>query len=78
MLFLIWYFQLQDIQKAERNQSDCERRIKELNDVLERSYTDLQDSLYSMDIGKVSWYLPVFIHTLPMISEGSNDYTLHG
>jgi hypothetical protein len=54
MLFLIWYFQLQDIQKAERNQSDCERRIKELNDVLERSYTDLQDSLYSMDIGKVS------------------------
>ncbi|PNF22135.1 hypothetical protein B7P43_G06810 [Cryptotermes secundus] len=43
---------LQDIQKAEQNQADCERRIKELSDVLERSYTDLKDSLNSMDIGK--------------------------
>ncbi|XP_021942354.1 uncharacterized protein LOC110841264 isoform X2 [Zootermopsis nevadensis] len=43
---------LQDIQKTEQNQAGCERRIKELNDVLERSYTDLQDSLNSMDIGE--------------------------
>ncbi|KDR24357.1 hypothetical protein L798_04306 [Zootermopsis nevadensis] len=44
--------ELQDIQKTEQNQAGCERRIKELNDVLERSYTDLQDSLNSMDIGE--------------------------
>lgn len=54
MLFFISYFQLQDIQKTEQNQADCERRIKELNDVLERTYTDLQDSLNIMDNGSVS------------------------
>jgi hypothetical protein len=52
---------LQDIQKAEQNQADCERRIKELSDVLERSYTDLRDSLNSMDIAKVSDYFTVSV-----------------
>jgi hypothetical protein len=52
---------LQDIQKAEQNQADCGRRIKELSDVLERSYTDLKDSLNSMDIAKVSEYFTVSV-----------------
>jgi hypothetical protein len=57
---------LQDIQKAEQNQADCERRIKELDDVLERSYIDLKDFLNSMDIGKVSASPVVLLYILAM------------
>jgi hypothetical protein len=65
---------LEDIQKAEQNQADCERRIKELSDVLERSYTDLKDSLNSMVIGKVSQHFSV---SVAMTSEGGKAYNLH-
>ncbi|KAJ9599112.1 hypothetical protein L9F63_010380, partial [Diploptera punctata] len=46
-------FWLRDIQAAEQNQTDSERRIIELKDVLMKSYNGIEESLGSLEIAKL-------------------------